>query len=182
MAASNHLYRSPYEAYPFLADAPDNLMCDFELLTDRMASEIGLLHALVGDQDIRSDLLKICELVYHMNPTLRTHMTVTADEIAWLLERLTFLQESVEGRCETFVLTQGSERGCQAHLLRVRGKELVRLIYRHMHQGHPVPDTLMDMANLLSGYFFQLALRLNMLDGVDEVPYVSRNYRQNQKD
>ena len=81
------------------------------------------------------------------------------------------------GRCGTFVLTQGSEAGCHAHLLRVRGKELVRLLYRHLHQGHAAPDSLVDMANLLSGYFFLLALQLNALDGVDEIPYVSRNYK-----
>ena len=28
------LYRSPYEAYPFLCDAGEDLRCDFELLTD----------------------------------------------------------------------------------------------------------------------------------------------------
>ncbi len=27
------LYRSPYEAYPFLCDADDDLRCDFELAT-----------------------------------------------------------------------------------------------------------------------------------------------------
>ena len=39
-----------------------------------------------------------------------------------------------------------------------------------------MPDRLLDLANLLSGYFFYLALHLNEVEGVDEVPYVSRNY------
>ena len=177
MNPDNPVYRSPYEAYPFLADASENLMCDFELMTDRMASEIGMLHALATEEGIRADLLKICEMVYHMNPTLRTRMTVTREEIAWLLMKTYELKETVSGRCEKFVLTQGSQAGCQAHLIRVRGKELVRLLYRHGSQGHPVPDALMDLANLLSGYFFLLALRLNQLDGVDEIFYTSRNYR-----
>ena len=38
------VYRSPYEAYPFLADAPEDLRCDFEIMTDRMSSETGLSH------------------------------------------------------------------------------------------------------------------------------------------
>ncbi len=176
MKKDSPFYRSPYEAYPFLSDAPENLMCDFELMTDRMASEIGLLRALRTEEGIRADLLKICEIVYHMNPTLRTRMSVTEEEAAWLLMRANALQEVVSGRCEKFVLTQGAQAGCQAHLLRVRGKELVRLLYRHASQGHPVPERLLDLANLLSGYFFFLALRLNQLDGVDEIPYVSRNY------
>ena len=35
---------------------------------------------------------------------------------------------------------------------------------------------VLDLANLLSGYFFYLALHLNEAEGVEEVPYVSRNY------
>ncbi len=176
MKAGSSAYRSPYEAYPFLADAPEDLMCDFELMTDRMASEIGLLHALAMEGGIRADLLTICEMVYHMNPTLRTKLTVTTEETAWLLMKVNELKETVSGRCDTFVLTQGSQAGCQAHLLRVRAKETVRLLYRHLSQGHPVPERLIDLANLLSGYFFMLAMRLNQLDGVDEIPYASRNY------
>ena len=41
------LYRSPYEAYPFLCDADEDLRCDFELLTDEMAGRTGLLAATV---------------------------------------------------------------------------------------------------------------------------------------
>lgn len=78
---------------------------------------------------------------------------------------------SEAGWCET-----GCEAACTAHLLRVQGKQLVRLLYRHCEQGHTVPPMLFDLANLLSGYFFFLALKLNELEGVDEVPYVSRNY------
>ena len=169
-------YRSPFEAYPFLADAPNDLRCDFELATDRMASEIGLLRAGIRDEALRDELLRLCELVYHMNPTLRTRFTVTEDEIGWVMTRVEALRIETAGRCERFVLTQGSESACRAHLLRVGGKELVRLLYRHMAGGHAVPDALVDLANLLSGYFFHLALKLNEMDGVDEVPYTSRNY------
>ncbi len=169
-------YRSPYEAYPFLSDAPDDLRCDFELATDRMASEIGLLRAGVRDDALRAELLRMCELVYHMNPTLRTRFTVTAEEIGWVRERVEALRLETASRCERFVLTQGSESGCRAHVLRVAGKELVRLLYRHMAGGRTVPEALVDLANLLSGYFFHLALKLNEIDGVDEVPYTSRNY------
>ena len=170
------LYRSPEEAYPFLADAPEDLRCDFELATDRMASEVGLLRATVRQEAIRGELLRICELVYHMNPTLRTRFTVTNEEIDWVRGALSEHRAAVAGRCDRFVLTQGSENACRAHLLRVASKELVRLLYRHLHQGHVVPEALLDLANLLSGYFFHLALRLNLLEGVDEIPYASRNY------
>lgn len=170
-------YRSPYEAYPFLCDPSDDLRCDFELLTDEMASRVGLLRAQVADRDLRDELLWLCELIYHVNPTLRTRFTVTGEEIRRLLSATERLREASGDRCACFVLTQGCEEACTAHLLRVQGKQLVRLIYRWIEAGHEVPDGLIDVANLLSGYFFHLALHLNELAGVDEVPYESRNYR-----
>ena len=78
------LYHSPWEAYPFLSDAPDDLRCDFELLTDEIASRTGLLRSQLEDEALRAELLQVCELVYHANPTLRTRFTVTPDEIQWL--------------------------------------------------------------------------------------------------
>ena len=50
------LYRSPYEAYPFLCDESGDLRCDFELLTDALASGAGLLRAGVQDEALRAEL------------------------------------------------------------------------------------------------------------------------------
>ncbi len=169
-------YRSPYEAYPFLCDAGDDLRCDFELLTDDLASRIGLLRAKTADEAIRAELLRITELVYHINPTLRTMLTVTQAETDWLRRASERLEEAYGARASRFVLTQGSEAACLSHLLRVEGKVLVRLLYRHAEQGHEVPERLFDFANLLSSYFFYLALKLNAVAGVDEIPFESRNY------
>ena len=168
------LYRSPYEAYPFLSDDSDDLRCDFELLTDEMASMTGLLRAQVEAEDLRAELQWVCELIYHINPTLRTRMTVTEEEAVRLAAAAERLQ--AETSAHGFVLPQGCVPSCTAHLLRVKGKCLVRLLYRHMRQGHDVPDLLVDVCNLLSGYFFLLALKLNALEGTAEVPIISRNY------
>lgn len=169
------LYHSPYEAYPYLSDGSDDLRCDFELLTDEMASAAGLLHAQVEDPDLKAELLWVCELIYHINPTLRTRLTVTEEEAARLAAAVKRLER--ESTVHGFVLPQGCEAACTAHLLRVKGKCLVRLLYRHMQQGHEVPALLVDLCSLLSGYFFLLALKLNDLAGISEVAYTSRNYR-----
>ncbi len=197
----NEVYRSPYEAYPFLSDRTDDLRCDFELLTDEMASGTGLLHARVraymecgGGRDagtcdesgqsrdelhrICDELCWICEMIYHINPTLRTRLTVTEEECDRLREAVDRLQAQVQDSCGGFVLPAGGEPACEAHLLRVQAKKLVRLIYRHIEMGNEVPDLLLDITNLLSGYFFYLALWLNRLEGVEEIPFVSRNYQK----
>ncbi len=170
------IYRSPWEAYPFLSDPPDDLRCDFELLTDEMASRTGLLRAKLKEGPLREELLWLCELIYHMNPALRTPLKVTEEERDRLLAATERLRAGAGERCRKFVLCQGCETACLAHLLRVQAKELVRLIYRHIRQGHRAEPMLLDLANLLSGYFFYLALTLNAESGVDEVEFVSRNY------
>ncbi|MDL2325387.1 ATP--cob(I)alamin adenosyltransferase [Ruminococcaceae bacterium OttesenSCG-928-A16] len=170
------LYKSPYEAYPFLSDDSEDLRCDFELFTDEMASRTGLLRAKVQNKALQAELLWICELLYHINPTLRTKLTVTEAEKDQLLAAVQRLKDECKDRCKLFVLTQGCEAACTAHILRVQGKGLVRLLYRYHQQGHTVPPLLLDIANLLSGYFFYLALKLNQLAGVNEIAYTSRNY------
>ena len=170
------LYRSPYEAYPFLCDDAADLRCDFELMTDDMASLTGLLRAKVTDPALQAELLWVCELLYHLNPALRTALKVTPAEMQRLLAAVGRLRAACGARCRRFVLTQGCEAACLAHVLRVRTKELVRLLYRHAQQGHAAAPELLDLANLLSGYFFYLALWLNARAGVDEVEFISRNY------
>lgn len=169
------IYRSPYEAYPFLSDADDDLRCDFELATDELASAAGLLRSQVTEPVLSEELLWICELIYHMNPTLRTSLTVTEEETLRLAEMVDRLQK--ESTVHGFVLPCGCQSACTAHLLRVKAKCLVRLLYRYLQRGHEVPDRLLDLCNLLSGYFFLLALKLNVLEGVEEHSYRSRNYR-----
>lgn len=169
-------YRSPYEAYPFLADDGEDLRCDFELLTDEIASLTGLLAAKVEEEGLRRELLWIDELVYHANPTLRTRFTITQEELDRLKERTCQLQEEAAGDVCRFVLPCGCEAASLAHVLRVKGKMLVRLIYRHLERGGHAEEGLLDFCNLLSGYFFGVALLLNRKNAVLERDFVSRNY------
>ena len=46
------MYRSPYEAYPYLSSKPEDLRCDFELMTDELASMTGLLRGYVQQLDV----------------------------------------------------------------------------------------------------------------------------------
>lgn len=176
-------YRSPYEAYTFLSEPPDDLRCDFEIATDSFAGEVGFLAAAlrrrVGAERIAlaDELIKIEKLVYHANPTLRTFFSVTDEEIKWLAVRAEELH-SLTGKQESlFQLPCGCEEACAAHALRSKAKALVRLAYRAEDSGAQVPDALYDFLNLLSGYFYLLALYLNQLAGVPEIPFHSRNYK-----
>ena len=168
---------SKYLAYPFLYDKSDDLRCDYEIFTDEISSTIGLLRAFIVDENLKKELSEINELVYHMNASLRTFVSVTNDELKWLESRTLFYQEEIKGIIDKFVLPQGGVCGSYAHIIRTKCKGLVRLLHRYKENGNDVDELLFDFANLLSGYFFVLAIKLNKDEGIQETEFISRNYK-----
>lgn len=168
---------SKYLAYPFLYDDPSDLRCDFEIFTDEISSTIGLLRAFVDDKSLKYELSKINELVYHMNASLRTFVSITEDELKWIESRTVFYKSEIEGRINKFVIPEGCICASYAHIIRTKFKALVRLLYRYKEQGNEVDELLFDFANLLSGYFFTLALKFNKDEEIKETEFISRNYK-----
>jgi ATP:cob(I)alamin adenosyltransferase len=175
-----------YLAYCFLYEDAADLRCDFEISTDEIASMVGLLRSLVSDTALRDDLSRINELIYHLNPSLRTETLVTEAELAWLHDKTERLRAETRGafaafadsgkNVPKFVLPEGCAAACYSHVIRNRCKSLVRLLSRHKQQGNRVDDLVLDFANLYSGYFYFLALRLNQDAGVKETEFRSRAY------
>jgi ATP:cob(I)alamin adenosyltransferase len=171
-------------AYTFLYEDAADLRCDFEILSDEIASMIGLVRSLVNDQGTRDELVKINELMYHINPSLRTKVTVTNDELRWLEERTEQLKRETRDSLNgfpgaskpVFVIPQGCTSAAHSHIIRNKCKALVRLLSRYQQQGNNVADLLFDFINLYSGYFYYLALKLNKDEGVQETRFVSRVY------
>lgn len=184
-------YISPYEAYPFLRESGTNLLCDYELATDHLASGTGLLRALVlakldkVDQETETrsiylalpdELLWLTEMIYHLNASLRTTFTVSDAEFTHLLNMTNRINELYREDIKRFLLPAGSVSAMQAHLLRVDAKSLVRLLYRQIEAGHPVDHRIIDWANLLSGFYFMCSILINDVEEGESIPFVSRNY------
>lgn len=169
-------YRSPYEAYPFLSDPENDLRCDYEILTDTIASQIGLLRSLCPE--FKQQLTDFCTFVYHSNASVRTKNSINENDIQATLKAAGDLQKQTEHLYNRFVLPVGSQRACLAHCLRTQTKAAVRMLYRLLQRGNEVDTILIDFFSLLSNYFFHLALLLNHLDNVQEVLFKSRNYRE----
>jgi ATP:cob(I)alamin adenosyltransferase len=179
--------KQDYLAYSFLYDDPTDIRCDFEIMSDEIASMIGLLRSLIDNKETRDDLSKTIELMYHINPSLRTKTAVTAEELTWLRERIEHIQEEIReafnkaapsrGKAPRFVLPQGCTAAAYSHIIRNKCKSLVRLLHRHQQQGNAVDDIIFNFANLFSGYFFSLALKLNKDNGVEEIKFNSRVYQ-----
>lgn len=177
------LYQSPYQAYSFLDDQPEDYRCDFEILTDELASLTGQLRATCAASTfeehnaIVAELQRVDELIYHLNPSLRTKVTITDSELQWLLERTKAMDQVTKANRSFFVLPAGSVAACQAHVIRSKWKVIVRLLYRMDYAGKTIPPKVYDLCNLFSGYFFMLALYLNKREHVTEIPFESRNYK-----
>lgn len=165
-----------YCAYPFLYDDPEDLRCDYEIFTDEITSNIGLLRAYIDHIGIRDELSKVAELVYHMNSSLRTKTGVHKDELNWLHECCLIYHEETNFNYKRFVLPQGTIAAAHSHVIRSKCKMLVRLMHRYEEKGNMVDPLLYDFANLLSEYFFLLALKLNTIENVKELEFVSRSY------
>jgi cob(I)alamin adenosyltransferase len=188
-----------YLSYTFLYEDSGDLRCDFEIFTDEISSMIGLLRSLVKDESLRDDLTRANGLMYHINPSLRTRVAVTGEELAWLDGKTEALRAELQGgsaerggaspagggprpensgpaKGPRFVLPQGCAAASLAHVIRNRCKALVRLLSRHRQQGHKTEEILFDFINLFSGYFFFLALKLNRDSGIEELEFKSRVY------
>jgi len=157
---------------------PADLRCEFGILIDELASTTGLLRACIPEDDLREELGFICALFYHISPSLRSGLTATEDDFT-RLEQF-FRKLEAERRCSApFVLPMGVEGAALSHILRVKCKAVLRLLYKHQGLGNSVEDLLFDFINLLSGCFFHLAFALNKRASVEEVPFVSRRVEGN---
>ena len=172
------MYKSKFEAYPFLSDDFDDLRCDFEILSDEIASYVGFLRSVSEDEGLKDELLWICELIYHLNPSLRTKISVTEEELNRLenivKSHITYIGED---DIKKFTLPLGCCSASVSHIIRSKCKALVRLLYRHNHQGNDVENILFDFINLLSDYFFYLSLTFNKQHSTPEITFTSRNYK-----
>jgi ATP:cob(I)alamin adenosyltransferase len=175
-----------YLSYSFLYDDPADLRCDFEIATDEAASMIGFLRSLIDDEALREELCRLNELMYHINPCLRTKTTIVEEELNWLRDRVEGIQREIRESFDAaaaprknrprFVIPQGCPAASYSHIIRNKCKALVRLMYRHQEQGHKVEGILFDYVNLFSGYFYSLALKLNRDRGIPETEFISRVY------
>lgn len=102
-------------------------------------------------------------------------LAIRDEDFEWLDQLYVRLMQE-NGPLRQFVLPAGCEGACALHVLRSRCKAVLRIAYAIDREEKPVPAILLDFWNLLSNVFFQMALKENRLEGVSEIPFVSRSY------
>jgi len=146
-----------------------DVACDFALLVDEVASMTGLLHSIVSHEGLKEELRFVCDIIYNLSPSFRTGMVLNEEDFA-KLERLTLTHKDDLGDKAKIVLPMGCQGASLAHILRVKCKALVRQLCKQNRAN----GLLYDFTNLLSGYFYYLAFKLNKIAGIEEIPFVSR--------
>ncbi len=164
-----------YLSYPFLYEQKRTV--DFELLTDEIASYLALAVSFTEDKEFKDELLRITELVYHLNPCVRTKTNLEGFELAWLFSRYQRYEFVTKERDSLFVLPYGTKLASTLHILRTKSKNLVRLLHQITEEGTWVNDSLFDFTNVLANYFFVAAMYANKLEEVAELPFESRVYK-----
>lgn len=145
-------------------------MCDYEIETDLLASQIGeAIHVIRHIH--KEDLLLLCEQVYHANGSIRGHLAITPQD----LEKLKTIEEHYAIPCRQFVLPQGSIGACKLHVLRSQTKKVIRHMHRIQNERN-APGILWDYFNRLSNLFFMMALYENQAEAIEEIPFLSRSY------
>ncbi len=157
-------------AYSYLKERSH--MCDYEIQTDLLSSEIGLaIHTIKHIKELG----RLAELVYHCNGSIRGKVAITCEDYEWLNQVYEYYATQV-GELNYFVVPQGSHGSCVLHRLRSLSKVCVRLAYKIQQEGKDVSNIVLDFLNLLSNTFFMMAVYENRCEKVEEVQFVSKSY------
>ena len=106
-------------AYSFLKET--SRQCDYEVASDELAS---LIAQAVHSVKHQPELLKLCELVYHANGSIRGRLAIRDEDFEWLDQLYVRLMQE-NGPLRQFVLPAGCEGACALHVLRSRCKAVL---------------------------------------------------------
>ena len=142
---------------------------------DELNSFIGLLAVEVTDEHIVSTLDRIQSVMFNVGTHLATDQAQTPlfdsaklpeGEVALIEEEIdSILQELPEKM--GFILPGGGRAGALCHVCRSVCRRAERRVLK-LAEKATVGDEIIKYLNRLSDYFFVLAKKLNIIDGIEE--------------
>lgn len=152
-------------------------LVDYEIRTDSLTTRIGaVIPALDKNAQVVIDDLRIIQpLAYHCNGSVRGKLAITEEDLAWLSERYDFYISEVGERIREFVLPQGCEAAVRLHIARSEAKKSYRALHK-VSLEREVPDLLFDYLGLLANVLFVMAVYVNKVNGIEEIPFISKSY------
>ena len=158
--------------YPFLYE--ESKKVEFEILTDKLSSQLGFA-ASFAEGNFKNELLYVCELVYHLNGSIRGKIAISESHVSFLVAKYSFYEEETKDGLR-FVVPAGSTLASSLHIARSIGKEVVRKMYLISKEEKTVDKVLFDFANMVSNYCFMAAIYANKINDVSEKEFVSSSY------
>ncbi len=162
--------------YPFMSE--ESMLCDHEVLTDGLASYLGLILSIAQErkypEKLCTDLEWLTEMVLHLNGSLRGRLAIFKEDLDRLYEVYYYYRNNI--KVGGFTLPTGSYMSCQINIARHKAKEVVRLFNKINREETEVPQILFSFSNLLANLLFVLSCYVNDLDRMENKPFVSKSY------
>ena len=143
--------------------------------TDELNAQVGLLLTYVNEPIDRDCLIGIQNRLFVIGSQLATEATtprqpssIITDEDVTALEKQIDIASEALPRWRGFTLPGGCRAAALAHVCRTVCRRAERRILA-LHSTEPVSPQLLAYINRLSDYFYVLALRLNFLQGTEEI-------------
>lgn len=142
---------------------------------DELNAQVGLLLTYVTEQKDRDCLIGIQNCLFVVGAQLATEAesthtlqsTISADDVTALEKEIDSASEGLP-KWKGFTLPGGCRAAALAHVCRTVCRRAERRILT-LNASEPVSPELLAYVNRLSDYFYVLALRLNFLQGTEEI-------------
>lgn len=164
-----------YSSYPFMREKIS--LVDYEIRTDSLTTRIGAVFPALDEktQVVIEDLRIIQPLAYHCNVSVRGKLAVKEEDLQWLSKRYDFYVSEVGDWITEFLLPQGCEAAARLHIARSEAKKSYRALHK-VSLEREVPNILFDFLGLLANVLFVMAVYVNKVNGVHEIPFISKSY------
>ena len=140
---------------------------------DELNAQVGLLLTYVSEQTDRDRLISIQSCLFVIGAQLATEAPnepsciITAQDVSDLEQSIDLAAEGLP-KWRGFTLPGGCRAAALAHVCRTVCRRAERRILA-LNSAEKVDPQLLSYVNRLSDYFYVLALRLNFLQGTEEI-------------
>lgn len=163
-----------YLCYPYMRESVSTV--DFEIRTDSLTTRVGEALSLTKNVPVVHDhLTELQPMIYHVNGSVRGKLAIFPKDLERLSEIYDFYVAEVRELIQGFLLPQGAHPACVLHVCRSEAKKSVRALHK-VSLEKVVADILFDYTHLLANVFFVMAVYVNKVLGVAEIPFESKSY------
>ena len=159
-------------AYPFLNET--ERIVDHEVLTDALSAKLGAIYVL--ETPLKQETWWLMDAILHVNGSIRGKLAISEIEVTKGLALLNELKAKNGDRFSRFVYPTGHPIATEYHLARCMAKQVARNLYLLQHDGHEVPQVIIDFVNLSANLLFAFSVEVNRHFGVEEIEFTSKSY------